>query len=70
MPQLLEQNRHIPGTKCKAILTIADPDLVNRWVIIKCIFEHNHELTLDSSDLISTYHEIPIHFRKELEING
>jgi len=69
VPPVPERKRPVLGTECKAMLTISDPGFLNRWVITKVNLEHNHVLTPDSSYLSTTYREIPLRFKKELETN-
>jgi FAR1 DNA-binding domain len=69
LPPLPERNRSVLGTECKAMLTVSDPGLLNHWVVTKVNLEHNHVLTPDISYLITTYREIPIRFKKQLETN-
>jgi hypothetical protein len=69
-PLLPERKRAVLGTECKVMITISYSDFVNRWIISKVHLEHNHDLTPESSNLISTHRYIPLRFKKELEFNN
>jgi hypothetical protein len=65
LPHLLERNRPVLGTKCKTMLIISYPSLLNHRIITKINFEHNHVLTSNTSYLININREISLRFKKE-----
>lgn len=69
MPAVPEKNRPVFAGKCKASIGITDHGFVNRWEISKVHLEHNHELTPDSSFLITIPRDIPLRYQKQLESN-
>jgi zinc finger SWIM domain-containing protein 3 len=68
-PHLPDRRHPTLGTNCKTQITISDYDLVNNWVITKVQLEHNHILTPEIADLITTFRVIPSRFKKEPEFN-